>query len=371
MSKLTLFIVCSDSENLFSCFEYVLNKHYFEVIYKKRLDTSNERILRIDSLDFKSSVLFCCLDLENRQNNLNKLVDNIHVLKVLSKIRKIKNGGSICYVSRKENIAREILKSISVDLDNDVRNILERKINRYKTEFEVIRQLKSSLSRSKLEVIRFNNKICVKKTFRDNALKYLENELICREKITHKYISPILEKGENYIIIPYYENIIKWNKNSFNLYPVNEAKQVMEFIKWINSQGFALLDWNPGVAIFDKNQGLKFIDFEYFTETPYALGEFRKNIDFSYIKTDNKFIDEHKKTTYVKTWYPALGISYDDLISKPGHVLFIKRASYLVFIRSRYYAMKKFRLLYRALINRYFWTLKYRFDNHYLILVLK
>ena len=369
MSKFTLFIIYSDSTELFRRCEYLLNKHHFEIIYKNKIETRKQNIIDLNNFGYQQLAIYGCLDLEGRNYFNDKLTDNVHVLKVLSKIRKIKHMDFVCYITRKEKIAWHTIKNISENLEIELHDISNNKTERYKTKYEIITQLKSSLTRSKLELIKFNGKLCVKKTFRDNALIYLKKELLCRSRLTHINISPIIEKGDNYIIIPYYENRINWNKNNLKLYPLDEARQIMTFMKWINSQGYALLDWNPGVAIFDKNQGLKFIDFEYFTETDYARGDFEKSVDFITIQTNDNFIDSHKKSTYAKTWYPILGVSYNDLMTKPINQLQFKRFIYLITNRTRYYLLKRFRFFVRRFVNIFLWKIKYKYNDKYLIYI--
>ena len=235
-------------------------------------------------------------------------------------------------------------------------------------DHKVVGRLENTGLRSKLEIIIYNEKFCIKKTFRDNALRFMKNEIEARACLEHHHISEILETGHNYIVIPYYKNRLSWDKNSPWLYPVDEAREIMEFVHWLNNAGYAMLDWHPNCAIFDIENGLKFIDFEFFTKTSSIFKDFDKSIDFLDKKTGDPFLDEFKITSYQKSWLPILGVSFYGLMNYSKSVLICKRFFYYIFHFLPVFIFRRVQLFARKFIRKYFWRKKYKFNEYFLII---
>jgi len=196
----------------------------------------------------------------------------------------------------------------------------------------------------------------------------MKNEIEARACLEHHHISEILETGHNYIVIPYYKNRLSWDKNSPWLYPVDEAREIMEFVHWLNNAGYAMLDWHPNCAIFDIENGLKFIDFEFFTKTSSIFKDFDKSIDFLDKKTGDPFLDEFKITSYQKSWLPILGVSFYGLMNYSKSVLICKRFFYYIFHFLPVFIFRRVQLFARKFIRKYFWRKKYKFNEYFLII---
>lgn len=144
----------------------------------------------------------------------------------------------------------------------------------YETHFPVIKTLKSSLSRSKVELIQYGSTMAVKKTFRPSKLSFLKRELTGATELRkdNPYFLKPLEVGENYIITPYIENQLsdKPLKDKFTLLR-KYGSQVEDFFRILHAQGYFLVDFYIGNLLLDSTNKLWVIDLEFlykYEETP-------------------------------------------------------------------------------------------------------
>ena len=124
--------------------------------------------------------------------------------------------------------------------------------------------------RAKVEVIQYKGKAAICKTFRPNALRFLERELLARTLAPDSDLIPaILEAGADYFVTDLFEHDKRqlsslrplFSKNKF--IPVWAIVKCRELIRHFRSKGYELIDFTPKNLLFDKTAGLKCIDFEF------------------------------------------------------------------------------------------------------------
>jgi len=140
---------------------------------------------------------------------------------------------------------------------------------------------------------------------------FLKNEILARKKIGHlKAVTPILEHGDNYIIMPLLKIYYQWNNEKFpTLFPLKVFDKIFEFVNEVYACGFCLVDWNPEGFIYSNNE-VYMIDFEYFYEHSCP--------DNYPISPDITGIGQERTTTagdvvtFNKDWERVLGLTYED-----------------------------------------------------------
>lgn len=198
---------------------------------------------------------------------------------------------------------------------------VERRKNNYRTKEKVIGTLKGFKQRAKAEIISYKGSVAVKKTFREGKERFLLKEKIAYEKLSKKcsMIPQILDYGENYIIIPYYEDILKEDSYKAKQILNKHIKQIAGFLKFLFDEGYAHLDFHPGNLIYDKREGLKVIDFEYLYEyRGFKPAEF--SLSYDIVGRPKNFNDDYPNyvgkgliNLYNQMWIDKSGFSLEQI----------------------------------------------------------
>ncbi|TAA66475.1 serine/threonine protein kinase [Planococcus salinarum] len=135
----------------------------------------------------------------------------------------------------------------------------------YETAEKVIKDVSRHKRRAKVEIIEYQGKKVIKKTYKKGKERFLERELYVYGELSKEcsFIPPLLDKGENYLIIPYYgSNFLTENGFIKNQYLRRYKEEIFEIITFFYDRGYAMIDFHPGNILFTK-EGLKLIDFEF------------------------------------------------------------------------------------------------------------
>jgi len=167
--------------------------------------------------------------------------------------------------------ALEYVELIDPDLRGRIGVSAAQIASKTRTPYPVVDRLGGNGRRAKVELIRFKSGLAVCKTFRPTALRFLERELLARKLLSNRSeVAPILESGENYLVTKYYKHDntqLSWFKPLFGnrrFVPVSVIQRSVELIRCFRRLGYELIDFSPQNMIFDKVDGLKIIDFEFF-----------------------------------------------------------------------------------------------------------
>ncbi len=214
----------------------------------------------------------------------------------------------------------------------------------FKTNFPVLKELSNYSKRAKVELILYNDKKAVKKTFKPMCEIYLENEIQAYSILKGIINTPeLLEVGTNYIITSYIEDSHTLNKRI----SVKRLKQCLGMLRKIYELGFSLLDFKPGNFLIDKNGNVYVIDFEFFFKYSikpdffecYDLIGIPKSINP--LLTPNNHIPDGKKQFDV-LWHKYTGLFYDELKHLDSLGISLKSFSryYILRINKRIFKLK-------------------------------
>ncbi|AKL93777.1 methyltransferase domain-containing proetin [Clostridium aceticum] len=178
-------------------------------------------------------------------------------------------------------------ESITI-VENSSKNLMKRLFNQcreienqyYESFYEVVKTFESFKHRARVEVIKYKNGLAVKKTYKPGNERFLKREIVAHEVLSKKceIIPPIIEKGNNYIIIPYYENIIEGDSGKSNILRLNIV-EISKFIKFIYDEGYVHADFHPGNFVYSQEEGLKAIDFEFLQKYSKKPKSFKQSYD--------------------------------------------------------------------------------------------
>ncbi len=219
------------------------------------------------------------------------------------------------------DLPQEALEYIEL-LEPKLRGALSESIakiaSKTRTPYAVIDRLGGNGRRAKVEVIRYKSALAVCKTFRPNAHRFLERELLARELLPHENeIAPILESGENYIITKYYKDddaqrsYFRPLLSKRRFIPISAVKRSAQLIRGFRERGYELIDFSPQNMIFDKREGLKFIDFEFLQKGDVATGSLEGN--YAWCSPSAEFAGDYpvvsrKYEPYRHKWLKRTGI---------------------------------------------------------------
>jgi hypothetical protein len=152
--------------------------------------------------------------LTNEQRQRYPHLENGHILEAKLKCRefiseKMPLNGRFDPVHSTDTSAQawDVVRMIVPDEESSLRETIKDREAAFATRFEVVRDLTRTGLRSKIEVIRYGGGRAVKKTFRHNCLRFMEREYSFMEDVSpHRpEIPPVLERGPNYLIMPFVE----------------------------------------------------------------------------------------------------------------------------------------------------------------------
>lgn len=351
--SLTVYLLYAADRRVFDSFERLMQGNYFEPLHKTVI--LSPAMANFGPKDRTTGapgdmMIVVAHDVDGRPAAASTYgLDNENIATLMGKLRRI-SGEFACYATRNAEMAWHLVRQVAPEREMDIRKAAAARDREYATPPEIlVEKLESNLRRAKVEIVKRDGRLFVKKTFRRNALDYMHREIRARDVLKHPAVSPIVERGENYIIIPYYEEGSPWKDNGIRLYPLDKAREFLSFVAWMNMQGYVMLDWHPGSIIFDRHEGMKVIDLEYFSDAPFLPANFESSFDFIDSRSaDSEFLRTYKNSSYA-AWYALLGIRYDELYGGSRGKVLAKRAFHLIFRRFLRAAGKRSWSILRAL----------------------
>ncbi len=255
--------------------------------------------------------------------------------KIRNELNNILPSSEKCNLLHSSDNEQEAWDYLQIALPNEIDQIKDR-INKLRASFITTQPVKRQLSnlgrRTKVELIEYQGSLAVKKTFRPGSERFLKREIFVMEKFSkiRSEIPPLLEYGSNFIIYPYYENILRFKRGQSKLLPLQVAKQAIEILRFFNELGYSLIDFHPGNLIVDSKTGLKLIDFEFLYKYKTQPESFEKCYEIAGIPADfdgDKPVD-FKTICYSKTWELYIGLSLTSLLHDPVWLQRAKRLRY-------------------------------------------
>ncbi|MBM6595655.1 hypothetical protein [Microvirga pudoricolor] len=213
----------------------------------------------------------------------------------------------------------EVLRGIpAVDVDALLRLIDDRRRD-FATHHTVIETLTRHGKRAKVELIEYNGTVAVKKTYRHQALRFLQREVAFQAEFSalRPEVLPVLETGPNYFISPHIEDVGAQHRFLGITFPrllsLKDVRQLADFIRFLLARGYDPIDLTPwNNVLIDRTAGLKAIDFEFVYRNPDGRIVPEKSMCLTGLKDefpgDYPYGVFYLKNPYATEWYPRIGL---------------------------------------------------------------
>jgi hypothetical protein len=250
----------------------------------------------------------------------------------INKLLPVKKQCNTIHSSDNEQEAWNYLQIALPEKCADIQEKIRKLRDNFLTTYPVKQELTRFGRRAKVEVIEYQGKLAVKKTFRSGCEHFFERELFVCKSFSEKCsaIPSLIDYGSSYLINPYYEDILLFQNRQSKLLPLSVAKQAIATLNFFYEQGYALIDFQPANIIGDRKTGFKLIDFEFlyqYKNQPNSLEECYELAgipdDFDGDKPDFRL-----KMSYETRWKPYVGLSLKSLLYDPIWLQHIKRFCY-------------------------------------------
>lgn len=223
---------------------------------------------------------------------------------------------------------------------NEIREEIIRFRQEFETQHPVLEVLSSFSRRAKVELISYQGKKAIQKTFKPGCEWFLANEIEAYTVFQDlEEVPKLIEKGDNYFIVSYVEG----SKQLGNRIDVRTLRKCINLLRIIYDKGYSLFDFKPSNFLIDKNKRIYIIDFEFlhkYTDKPsfsecYDLVGVPENFDL--LNRPIIKIPKGKKQFDVK-WGGFTGIKYNELLNLDNPFIHFKSMY-------RYYKVKIRKLL--------------------------
>lgn len=223
----------------------------------------------------------------------------------------IENNNNL-YLTKNENEVKDIIEEL---LEGE-KEELYKEINKielsYKTDYHVFKLFDGFRHRAKTELINYRDGLAVKKTWKPGNEKFFQREKFAYGELskTISYIPTLLESGENYIIIPYYDDLLHSDETMKKIMLTNNIVEIATFLKELYQSGYFNPDIHPGQFVFSESDGLKAIDFEYLQPYYEKPNTFIESYDIKGYPKNFKGDKPNYVGSDLHQWYDKLWVKY-------------------------------------------------------------
>lgn len=150
---------------------------------------------------------------------------------------------------------------------DSLRAEVARRREAYRTPERVIRTLPTIRTRAKVEIVDWHGQTAVRKTYKAGFERFAMREVGAYRTLggKHPWIPDLLEAGDNYLILPYYEDALSGKPDSMRARELRRReREIWDFLVFLYSEGFFLVDFHPSQLILTPRGEIKVVDFEYF-----------------------------------------------------------------------------------------------------------
>jgi hypothetical protein len=195
---------------------------------------------------------------------------------------------------------------------------VERRRAEYRTEVPVVREL-SRGRRAKVELVRHDRGVAVRKTFAPSAHAFLERELAgLQELAPHVAVPAVLATGPSWFLTPFYENRLRLgDRPGGRLVPLHVAREMVAVLRRIHALGVDLVDVKPQNFLRERG-GLRLLDLEFLHRYDGAAPPFERMYGFVGVPQgfagDVPLADD---LSYEARWLPYTGLTLDQLLHAP------------------------------------------------------
>ena len=263
-------------------------------------------------------------------------VDNQRVFVAKQRIRDLHNQGLAadqrCNIVHSADNCAQALGYIDAAMPEMRQSILDaakRLVDETHVPGEVVKCLSRSGRRAVVELIQHRSgRLAVRKRFRPGKEEFFERELGALKdlgRLCPDEVPSLLEYGNNYIIMPFYEDARSRFSRKLGLpLPVPAMRKAMRAAKAFFDHGYVLGDFRPHNLIVEGRGRIKIIDFE---------DAYRHRAEGAQRFQD---IELFQPRAFDEKWGRAAGLSAHSLMRDPLWLLYAKRYSvgYIMLMRS-------------------------------------
>lgn len=238
--------------------------------------------------------------------------------------------------------ALEYLAVVAPEAIESLRRQAEELLCAFKVPYPVLEELPGERRRARVDVVDFNGRRAVCKTFRPGATDFLARELIALEKLaaSNPAIPELLERGPNYFVVPYYQDILPRTetRSPAGFIPIEVAQEALNVVRRFWEQGYTLTHFHPRDVIVTE-AGIKVVDFEFLQ--PYNGDKPLRLEDVVELRGDATAAERDSSLEvptgggYEALWRPAVGLSIESLMHDPLWLQRTKRIGYRAWRRGR------------------------------------
>ncbi|MAZ39033.1 MAG: hypothetical protein CMF49_02855 [Legionellales bacterium] len=304
------------------------------------------------------------------QASLFPKIDNGRILYLASAIRKkltqINAKNISCFTSISNHVTQKILAEAPFSSTLlQVNHTVEGKRAAFTTPYIPLFSIYQYSFSAKIELIYCNDRPYVLKTFRPSCKKHLQNELIAYQNLAKiiPEIPKLFDYGENYLVIPYYPAQKVFNFSGLALLDINKAKKMFDILRKFYDAGYALIDSHPKNFLYDIDNNIKIIDFEYLFKYQEKPKSYHQSIDIQGYEDKFLGLAPADHAHYITRWQPYIGLSYNDLTNGNHFAQQIKRGLFwfinrfpkyclrVTYKQYKYYVSLTLKLLYKLKLN--------------------
>lgn len=123
--------------------------------------------------------------------------------------------------------------------------------------------------RARVDLVEFQGRPAVRKTFRPGRDRYMARELFALRELAEEIpqIPELLDVGDDHFLVPYYDNRWEVDEKRLNvarrLLPLAMVRELVGIVEAFFDRGYSLIDCHVGHFLLDPVHGVKVIDFEF------------------------------------------------------------------------------------------------------------
>jgi hypothetical protein len=139
----------------------------------------------------------------------------------------------------------------------------------------------------------------------------------------------LIERGETWLMIPFYDDVLRYRRSSGKLLPLNVSKQAIGALREIYDAGYAVIDASIDNLLVDRREGLKLFDFEFSHRYQVQPENFEQSFDVTGCPVDySGDLPIQGGNSYDRNWKPYIGLTLNSLMYDSRRVQLAKRAVY-------------------------------------------
>ncbi|WP_237216226.1 hypothetical protein [Falsiroseomonas oryziterrae] len=212
--------------------------------------------------------------------------------------------------------AWHIVESLLPDRLASLRAQVAARRTAFATSDEVVADLTGSGERAKVELVRRDGHLAVRKTWRPHALAAMQREVdfLARFASERTELLPPLETGDGWMITPFQDNAFAWRgRAGARLMPLGATRQLGDFIRHLLRHGCDPAELAPERhALIDRTGALRLVGFDGIRQGAEPLPPERATC--------------FAEGRYGRLWYPHTGLSLRSLLHDPPWLQAAKRA---------------------------------------------